>query len=226
MAPSQAADDPKGTNTVSEVVVIANRLPTVEELTVIPRAECLAAKSELRSAPPKIVSTYPQEGELVRPGLLILRVTFDKPMTCSGFYGVSLGRRNPCYASQQHFLKTISEQDFLMSFDHKTVRVACMVEPNTHYILQLNGLVSTPEGTALPPQFVSLEGLPLDASRIGILRLRRRSGRHDPRRAVRRSRDCARRRLSPGAKGAGGSRTSVIWAQPIARPCTHGRRAV
>ena len=166
VAPSQAADDPKGTNTVSEVVVIANRLPTVEELTVIARAECLPAKSELRNARPKIVSTYPRQGEVVRPGLLILRVTFDKPMTCSGFFGVSLGRRNPCYASQQHFLKTISEQNFLMSFDHKTVRVACAVEPNAHYILQLNGWVSTPEGVALPPQFVSLEGLPLDISRM------------------------------------------------------------
>jgi hypothetical protein len=155
--PSQAADDPKGDNTVSEVVVIAHRPPTVEELTVVARAECLRAKSEHRSDRPKIVSTYPRQGEVVRPGLLIMRVTFDMPMTCSGFFAVSPGRKNPCAASEQHFL---------MTFDHKTVRVACVVEPDTHYVLQLNGWVGMPDGVSATPQFVSLGGQPLDVSHM------------------------------------------------------------
>ena len=143
-----AVDDPQGANTVSELVVIANRPPTVEELTVVAQAKCLPPKLRLRSDRPKIVSTYPRQDEVVRPGLLILRITFDQPMACSGFFVSGPGRKNPCSSSEQHFL---------MSFDHKTVRVACFIEPDVRYTLHLNPPVDPAEGTSYRPKFMSLD---------------------------------------------------------------------
>ena len=91
--------------------------------------------------------------------LLILRLTFDQPMSCAGFVAVSPGRKNPC---------DNSEQRFLMSFDHKTVRIACVVEPGVRYVLYLNGKVETPDGAFSPPQFVSLDNQILDPSSLAF----------------------------------------------------------
>jgi hypothetical protein len=154
-----AAEDPKAGHTVSEVTVIAHRAPTVEELTVVAQAKCLPPKPRFRSDRPNIVSTYPRRDEIVRPGLLILRFTFDQPMSCSGFVAVSPGRKNPCDSSEQHFL---------MSFDHKTVRIACVVEPGVRYVLYLNGTVDTPDGPLSRPQFVSLDNQSLDPSSLSF----------------------------------------------------------
>jgi hypothetical protein len=156
-ATASAAQDPKADTTVSEVVVIANRPPTVEELTVVAQAKCLPAKARLRSDRPKIVSTYPQQDEVVRPGLLILRITFDQPMTCSGFFATAPGRKNPCSSSEQHFL---------MSYDHKTVRVACVIEPGARYTLYLNGRAETPDGPTFQPKFISLDYQVLDTAHL------------------------------------------------------------
>jgi hypothetical protein len=148
-----AAPDPKGDNTVSEVVVIANRLPTVDELTVVARAECLPPKPEKGSAAPRIVSTYPRQYQEIRPGLVILRVTFDKPMACSGFFEMPVGMKNPCSGQQQQFL---------VSYDRKTIRAPCLVQAGQRYTLWLNGggsLMSAPAGAlGVAPRFTSLEG--------------------------------------------------------------------
>jgi hypothetical protein len=136
---AEATDAPKPTPTVSELVVIAHRAPTVSELGVIARAECLQPKAVPGSSVPEVVSTYPRQGERVRPGLLILRVTFDQPMACSGFILFS-GNRNPC-SQVKHLPASSAAQDleqlFLMSFDRKSIRVACFVEPGNNYTFQL-----------------------------------------------------------------------------------------
>jgi hypothetical protein len=151
-AAASAAEDPKGDNTVSELVVIANRPPTVEELMVVARAECLPPKAEKGAVRPKIVSTYPQQNQQVRPGLLILRVTFDQPMSCAGFFTTPPDTKNPCSAD---------EQNFLMSLDHKTIRVACVVPPQERYTLWLNG-----GGIHALPRFESLQAEPLGGYHI------------------------------------------------------------
>ena len=154
-----AAEDPKGDNTVSELVVIANRAPTVEELDVVARAQCLASELELRSDPPKVVSTYPGQNQTVSQGLLILRVTFDRPMSCSGF--LAFEGKDPCSTKTQ--IVSQREQDFLMSFDHKTIRVACFVRPGERYTFWMNPDPATPFIPAgVPwPSFTSLQGMPL-----------------------------------------------------------------
>jgi hypothetical protein len=151
-APSRAADAPQEANTVSEVVVIANRPPTVEELAVVARAECLPPKPEKGSAPPKVVSSYPRQGQEIRPGLVILRVTFDKPMACSGFFAVLPSReKNPCSGAHQDF----SRQNFLMSYDRKTIRVPCVVEAGKSYTLGLNEMNVSPVFNSLQQRLLT-----------------------------------------------------------------------
>jgi hypothetical protein len=147
-----AAPGPNTDNTVSELVVIANRPPTVEELAVIARAECLPAKPEKGSTSPRIVSTYPRQDQEIRPGLVILRVTFDKPMACSGFFAVLPSReKNPCSGAHQDF----SRQNFLMSYDRKTIRVPCVVEAGKSYTLGLNEMNVSPVFNSLQQRLLA-----------------------------------------------------------------------
>lgn len=46
----------------------------VEGVTVMPQTK-----------PPKVVASYPAEGQAVTPGVLILKLTFDQRMTAGGF---------------------------------------------------------------------------------------------------------------------------------------------
>jgi hypothetical protein len=153
-----AGDDPKSGKTVSELVVIANRPPTVEELDVIAQAKCLPSKREPGSDRPEVVSTYPRQDETVRQGLLILRVTFDQPMTCSGFF-LFQRKDDPCSDVNRTFAQ--AKQQFLMSFEHKTIRVACFVRPGERYTFWMNPTLPSksddPPGIPGPP-FMSLRG--------------------------------------------------------------------
>ena len=116
-----------GPNTVSELIVVPPKL--VEELVVIAHPRCLEA-SRTPMPEPRVVSTFPAEGQVVPPGLLAVRVTFDRPMTCSGFIENTANLPSPC---------PITEQKMLMSFDHKTVRTLCITQPNTEYAITVGG---------------------------------------------------------------------------------------
>lgn len=159
-ASPRAADNPKSTPSVSELVVIAHRAPTVSELDVVARAECLQPKAAPGSSVPQVVSTYPQPGEKVRPGLMILRVTFDQPMACSGFI-LFVGNRNPCSQVRDFFGSSATQglrQLFLMSFDRRSIRVACFLEPGKRYAFQL----SDPKLGIFGRAFESLKGRQLE----------------------------------------------------------------
>jgi hypothetical protein len=109
---------------VSELVVVASK--TVEELTVTAPKKCLKAVNggAWWTRGPKIVSTFPAKGAVVAPGVLVMRVTFDKPMACAGVFGDDPPYHNPCPGRIQHML---------LSYDRLTVRTACVVEPNATY---------------------------------------------------------------------------------------------
>jgi hypothetical protein len=126
------------TTTVSEAVVIPPA--AVKELIVTPQPKCLQAKSAPAAAP-KIVSTFPREGQVVRPGLLVFRTTFDRPMACSGFLTALTSSVDPC--PQQ-------AQAVAWNFDHKTVRTLCLTQPGRTYGVVVGG------GCSLP--FASLDG--------------------------------------------------------------------
>lgn len=145
----QAEAASKEDKTVSELVVIASK--TVEELTVTAPAKCLEPKDpSATAAPPKVISSFPAPGATVRPGLVVVRMTFDKPMACLGGFDRQAPWRDPCPQATQHML---------LSYDRLTVRTVCIVEPATHYGLSMNS------DMAIYP-FVALSGLPSKAFRL------------------------------------------------------------
>ena len=116
-------------------------VPATDELTVIPHAECLEPKRDPLTPSPHVVSTFPAHGAVVRPGVMYLRVTFDEPMSCKGFF-VALGRmRSPCNRDRQIWL---------LSFDRRTIRTLCHTEPNSDYGVRI--------GNEPGAQFISLAG--------------------------------------------------------------------
>lgn len=132
--------------TVEELVVTAAK--EISALTVTGKVACLAPERMGNPGErPKVVSTYPARGAVVRPGLLVLRVTFDRPMACAGRFGPGPAGRSPC---------PTGEQKLLFSYDHRTVRIACAAAPDAHYALAANREL---EGDV----FMGAAGLPAEA---------------------------------------------------------------
>ena len=146
--------------TVSELEVQAPPKPkSVSELDVTATIKCVAPKIDLHARPPRVVSTYPANGAVVRPGLLIMRVTFDQPMSCAGYFAAARPAHNPCDENG-------AQQRFLMSFDRRTVRTPCLVLPSTEYRMWMNEASASRLPDALPPQFVGMNGWRMDAYRL------------------------------------------------------------
>ena len=110
--------------TVSELEVQASPKPkSVSELDVNAKIECVPPRFDSRATRPRVISTYPANGAVVRPGLLIMRVTFDQPMSCAGYFAAVGAPQSPCDESG-------AQQRALMSFDRRTIRTPCLVRPN------------------------------------------------------------------------------------------------
>ena len=80
VAPRKA--EPTGVSGVDVVVKRATRLSEVE--VTLPPCPQANKSPNPEFPPPKVVSSFPAKGAVVRPGIVILRVTFDKPMACPG----------------------------------------------------------------------------------------------------------------------------------------------
>jgi hypothetical protein len=96
------------------------------------------------------VGVFPARGAVVRPGLLVVRVTFDRPMACEGTFDAAPPLTDPCPGRQR---------DMLLSYDRKTVRTVCMVEAAAQYGFTLG---QNPYGRT----FIGLDGLPAAPVRI------------------------------------------------------------
>jgi hypothetical protein len=115
---------------------------TLMELVVTPQAKCLPARNGASAARrPRVLGTYPARGAVVRPGRLVLRVTFDRPMTCSGFILQDPPAPSPCAPSRQ---------EMVLSFNRRTVRLVCQTAPNTGYAVRI--------GDWENEAFISLDG--------------------------------------------------------------------
>ena len=138
-----AAPAPAAGATVSELTVVASK--TVEELTVTAPKKCLKpSKDEWWTRGPRIVSSFPAKDAVVRPGVVVLRVTFDRPMACAGVFTDDPPFQNPCPGRVQ---------EMLLSYDRLTVRTACVVLPDARYGAWVNG-----DQESDSRQFVSLNG--------------------------------------------------------------------
>jgi hypothetical protein len=102
---------------------------TVEELSVLGAAKCLQPRKDPLAPPPRIVSTFPASGAVVRPGVLVLRVTFDQPMSCKGFFAAAAEARSPCPVDTQYWV---------LSFDRRTIRTVCRTDLSSHYGLRVS----------------------------------------------------------------------------------------
>ena len=65
----------------------------------------------------------------MRPGVLVVRVTFDQPMSCKGFLTGVRKLKNPCPDEHQHWV---------LSFDRTTIRTVCRTAADVAYGVGVN----------------------------------------------------------------------------------------
>ena len=103
---------------------------------------------------PKLVSTFPANGQTVQPGLLELRLTFDLPMACTGGVLVRGGKIDPC--TEHTPAGAPIAQHWRHGWDRRNLRLLCRVEPGKRYVVTLNKTVMNAPVTW--PAFKSLGG--------------------------------------------------------------------
>jgi len=150
---------------VSGVTVSARRSTSVSELTVsVPLCPPINEHPDADTKPPKLLSSYPGNGAVVRPGIVILRLTFDKPMSCIGLLDNRKGYPNPCPAPLQ---------EPLFSRDRRTFLTVCVIEPDPYSAPAEGSRISTSaNGFVIAGQtfglrldrFTSLSGRPFKPS--------------------------------------------------------------
>jgi hypothetical protein len=79
--------------------------------------------------PPKVVATFPADGAVVQPGILVVRVTFDGPMSCDASFEGHSDLPNPCPGRWR---------EATLSQDRRSFRTVCEVKANTRYRLTLH----------------------------------------------------------------------------------------
>lgn len=118
--------------TVVQGLVIQGRLPhEVQGLVITPSQVCLKPRKppDPDVPPPKLVSSFPADGAEVKPGILVLRLTFDLPMACPGTLGADFPIANPCPAPLI---------DPVISKDRRTFLTICVVGAKLRYAIWLN----------------------------------------------------------------------------------------
>ncbi len=131
---------------------------TVSPVTAKPAATCLGPRHPAdKSIPaPVVQSIYPSPGAVVRPGILVLRITFNVAMSCDGIFLTSPPLEKPCGEARV--------QDMRLSYDRMTIRMKCVVAPNRRYGLRLNNDPAHDQfrpGILRKVNFASLAGSPL-----------------------------------------------------------------
>jgi hypothetical protein len=119
----------------------------VRGVLVAPPNRCLPARDlkDPQSPHPRVVSSYPAPGATVRPGILVVSVTFDLPMTCNGQFAADPPLLDPCPGG---------DRVMTMSPDRRTIRTTCQVAKNRRYGLWLN--------RRAPYDFIGLSGWPAE----------------------------------------------------------------
>ena len=143
---------------VSGVTVTARRSTAVSELTVTaPICPPARKMPDPDAEPPKLLSSFPANGSTVRGGIVILRLTFDRPMTCDGLLNHIEQYRNPCPAPLNAAM---------FSRDRRTFLTVCTLHPRREASRRL--AIRTPSLEEVDPplslrleNFTSLAGQPL-----------------------------------------------------------------
>lgn len=134
--------------TVSGVTVRAHLLPKVSAVTVT--ADWCPPPDPARypaEAAPHVVDSYPAQGAVAPPGVLVVRLTFDAPMAC--YWAVTTESRDddPCTPAG------------VWTLPRRTVfRMRCRVRPATGYLMRFGGV----EGH----DFFGMSGRPAEPYRL------------------------------------------------------------
>jgi hypothetical protein len=91
------------------------------------------------SGQPQVTSVFPAKGAVVRPGLVVVRVTFDRPMSCDASFGGSSDLPNPCPGRWR---------EVTISADRRSFRTVCEVKADTRYRLPLRSFRSVHDALA------------------------------------------------------------------------------
>lgn len=102
------------------------------------------------SEPPKIVSSFPAQGEVIAPGALVLHITFDQPMEEDGFaFAAAPGGQMPECLKTPRLLN-----------DEKTFVLLCTTTAKTAYTLAFN---AAPHGG-----FANAAGRPAEPAKLAF----------------------------------------------------------
>jgi hypothetical protein len=134
-------------------VTVHAKATAVSGVDVRPRPVCVGPRrpADKGVPPPAVVSTFPAEGAVVRPGLVVLRFTFNVAMSCDGLFQSLSALARPCGGS--------NPQHTVLSFDRTMIRMPCIVGRNMRYGLRMNPAPARGTGRE---RFSSLAGLPLE----------------------------------------------------------------
>jgi hypothetical protein len=144
------ATKPKPTELSGVDVVAKPRAVPLDGVEVADPIRCLQPRTPTDNTvpAPKLVSTYPAKGQVVKPGYAVLRLTFDLPMACRGDVGASLApacavqkddpgvaEREPEFADK---VKPRKVEIWHQSYDRRTLLILCKLQPDTRYALAIN----------------------------------------------------------------------------------------
>jgi hypothetical protein len=93
------------------------------------------------SGRPQVVDVFPARGAVVRPGLVVVRVTFDRPMSCDASFGGASDLPNPCPGRWR---------EVTISADRRSFRTVCEVKADARYRLLLRSFRSVHDSIMAP----------------------------------------------------------------------------
>ena len=128
---SQMVIDSKATEVSGVVVVAKPKAVLLSGVEVVDRVRCLPPRTppDETVPAPKLVSSYPTAGQTVKPGYIVLRLTFDLPMACRGSIGVNWA--GGACASQ-------AREIWHQSYDRRSLLILCKVKPNALFVVGMN----------------------------------------------------------------------------------------
>jgi hypothetical protein len=120
---------PTAATTVSELLVLARRPTTLSGVDVKAKAPCVIPRPHgAPDGPPRVVDSYPRFGQTVPPGVLVLRVTYDQPMSRCPVFLLNAGGA----------LARLEQKLAWQTSDRRTMFFIVDVNPANDYRLWLN----------------------------------------------------------------------------------------
>jgi hypothetical protein len=113
------------------------------------------------AAAPRVVKTMPAPGSVVRPGPMVLSVTFDQPMACEANLAKGSPFPVPCPADKAAVV---------IASDQRTLTTVCQVEAGASYSMPIDGFISAKGAKAdrYELQFTTSSGEPVRDARQAL----------------------------------------------------------